>query len=97
MVNEVEPENINEDSILPFVQKLPRILSKPLRLENLEVFINFWMSNEAAERHRGHRFAHMELVLNLAHLAKVTQALPKGSAHQVSNTLRISAFITMFP
>lgn len=88
---------VNEDSILPFVQKLPYILSKPSRLESLEVFINIWMSNEAAEHHRGRRFPPMELVLNLAHLAKVTQALRKGSAHQVSNTLRISAFITIFP
>ena len=78
MVNEVEPEDINEDSILSFVQKLPRILFKPSRLESLEVFINFWLGNEAAERHRGHRFPPMELVLNLANLAKVTQALAEG-------------------
>ena len=41
MVNEVEPEDINEDSMLSFVQKLLRTLSKPLRLESLEVLINF--------------------------------------------------------
>jgi hypothetical protein len=78
MVNEVEPEDINGDSMLSFVQKLPRILSKPSGLESLEVFINFWLGNEAAERHRGHRFPPMELVLNLANLAKVTQGLAEG-------------------
>lgn len=41
MVNEVEPEDINEDFMLSFVQKLPCILSKPSRLKSLEVFINF--------------------------------------------------------
>lgn len=73
MVNEVEPEDMNEDFMLSFVQKLPCILSKPSRLKSLEVFINFWISNEAIERHRGHRFSHMELVLNLANLANVTK------------------------
>ena len=78
MVKEVEPEDINEDSMLSFVQKLPRILSKPSRLESLEVVINFWLGNEAAERHRGHRFPPIGLILNLANLAKVTQALAEG-------------------